>query len=160
MRVSIWRRLRRWWHQALKGLSREAAEDLIDGLDLADHDCGGFADVPRFPLHHPNRGKREGWHDNDRIIEARRRLPELEARMRAGDQVLDVIARGVALDLATRERFLLRVGHIEVDLGIELALAASRSWPEATTLAACERALRRLREASKAAERGEVHHAD
>jgi len=37
-RLSLWRRIRRWWHMRLRGLTPAAADDLVDGLDLADHE--------------------------------------------------------------------------------------------------------------------------
>jgi hypothetical protein len=38
MKDSFWARRRRDWHMALRGLTREAAEDLIHGLNLGELD--------------------------------------------------------------------------------------------------------------------------
>ena len=36
MKLSLCRRVRRWWHMRLRRLTPEAAEDLMDGIDLGD----------------------------------------------------------------------------------------------------------------------------
>jgi len=54
MKISLWRWIRRWWHVHLHSLTRAAAEDLMDGIDLGDHDCG-FSAWPRFEAPEPMR---------------------------------------------------------------------------------------------------------
>jgi hypothetical protein len=52
-------RARRWWHIYILGLSRAAADDLADGIDLGDHDCG-FSALPRIEPPAPT-PKPPGW---------------------------------------------------------------------------------------------------
>lgn len=48
MKDPLWRRLRRRWHVALRGMTPAAADDLIDGMDLGDHPVRMPPIRPRF----------------------------------------------------------------------------------------------------------------
>jgi hypothetical protein len=85
MKTSFWKRLRLWWHMKLRGLSKEAAGDLGDGIDLGD------ADIEPPPLQFRNPAPRPPAHpglptltDIDRIDRAGREAghvdPETETR--------------------------------------------------------------------------------
>jgi len=76
-----WRAIRRWWHMRLRRLTREAAEDLLDGLDLGDHDVGRPSHPPPSPT----------------------RLARLDRNFRAGGPVADRVARRLAADLYRRQ---------------------------------------------------------
>lgn len=85
----FWRRLRRWWHMWLRRLPREAAEDLMDGLDLGDHE-----------VHPPPR--RFGRPSRPPACPGLLTLEDLERMDReflAGGEVTDAVVRGVLRDL-------------------------------------------------------------
>lgn len=90
----IWRRLRRRWHQWTKGLSREAAEDLLDGLDQGEP-CG------RPPAARTTRAGRPGPRPPACPgLPTLGRLEALDRGLRAGGPVQQGVLRGVGRDLA------------------------------------------------------------
>jgi len=87
---SFWRRVRRAWHMWFRGLSREAAEDLIDGLDAGDRP------VAARPLRRPSpdvHGGRRGRPLSLADPEA------LDSEFLAGGPVADRVVRRLAEEL-------------------------------------------------------------
>jgi hypothetical protein len=93
----------------LRSLSRAAAEDLMDGIDLGDHDCGGFSDLPRLelppdPPRRPRRQPETGRPYGPRPpacpgLLTLKDLDELDRRFQAGGEVTDKVVRGILRDL-------------------------------------------------------------
>jgi hypothetical protein len=90
-----WRHARRFWHMSLRRLTREAAEDLMDGIDSGDH----AVLLPPRRIRPPGR---RGPPIKPPACPGLATLEDLERMDReflAGGPVTDAVVRGVVRDL-------------------------------------------------------------
>lgn len=95
-KTGLGHRIRLWWHRR-KGLTRAAAQDLIDGIDLGDRPCA----VPARPLcggpPRPRRGGPTPPACPGLLTVAG--LERLDRAFLAGGPVRDAVVRGIERDL-------------------------------------------------------------